>query len=425
MLLAGAATVAGTKAGNPWHGEWTPDGLELPNTTVLDLVNPPQGNSAACADWNLIDNDPRPEGSPWPSYGDCFLIRFPDIPTVETSTEETAIGMKWLDYALFCGATHALYDVKLGREYFVYIDDAGTPWLARIRRSSSSVEITIKSNFEFGGPGETYTTYVSMGFYSSGSYDFYVLDASETGRALTIGAINLTTGLMFLLINPTVYALSMSGIPGDDFAGSFDAPYSDVGVTWVVTSLPANPPEHSAGTEFSLEEVTRIFAGDQAVVLKLGWFFDVTELTWDTVLEIWNPVTWDGYLRIVTDFGEIQIPATRTRTWTSEADWSDDVEVGSYSYTFASDDPDSHGIWWASFPALIAWRRSNKVIEVAFSTIDALPLAATEVHSICLVLPDRFETTDTIISQNNEDRYFSYHPVTQELLQSSSPVCFM
>lgn len=217
--------IAGSNAGNPWHGEWTEAGLELPNTTVMALDNPPEGDAAACPDWNLIDNDPRSEGSPWPSFGDCFLIRFPDQPAAETSTAETAIGMEWLNYALFCGATHALYDVKLGRDYFIYIDDDGRPWLARIRRVSTNVEITLKSNFEFGGPSETYTVSVSMGFYSGGSYDFYVLDASETGRELTIGAVNLTTGIMFLMINATVYALTMSGIPGDDFGGSFETPF--------------------------------------------------------------------------------------------------------------------------------------------------------------------------------------------------------
>ena len=139
--------IAGSNAGNPWHGEWTEAGLELPNTTVMALDNPPEGDAAACPDWNLIDNDPRSEGSPWPSFGDCFLIRFPDQPAAETSTAETAIGMEWLNYALFCGATHALYDVKLGRDYFIYIDDDGRPWLARIRRVSTNVEITLKINF--------------------------------------------------------------------------------------------------------------------------------------------------------------------------------------------------------------------------------------------------------------------------------------
>lgn len=417
--------IAGANAGNPWHGTWTESGLELPNATVMALDNPPEGNSDAVPDWNLVDNDPRPEGTPWPSFGDCFLIRFPDQPAAETSVAEAAIGMEWLNYALFCGATHVLYDVKLGRDYFVYIDDDGRPWLARISRVSSSVRITLKSNFEFGGPSETYSVDVAMGFYSGGSYDFYVLDASETGRALTIGAVNLTTGVVFKTINSSVYALTMSGIPGDDFGGSFYSPYYSVGYTWTVTSLPANPEEHSAGTEYDLQEVTRIFDGDDAVVVKLGYFFDVTALIWNSGNGFWDPVTWDGYFRIVTDFGEIQIPATRTRTWTSVADWSDDVEFSSYSYTYSDDDPTTYGSWWSTFPALIAWRRSNKVIEVAFSTIDALPLAEDEVHSICLVLPDRFQTTNTIISRNNADRYFSYHPVTQELIESSAPVCFL
>ncbi len=419
--------LAGEKAGNPWHGEWTPDGLELPNSTVLELDNPPEGDAAACPDWSLVNNDPRPEGSPWPSFGDCFVIKFPDQPAVETSEAETAAGMEWLNYALFSGATHSLYDVKLGRDYFVYIDDDGTPWLTRISRSSSNARITLKRNFEFGGVSETFTVDIAMGFYSSGSYNFYVLDASETGRALTIGAINLTTGLLFPMMYSTVYALMLGGIPGDDFSGSFSAPYSDNGHTWVVTNLPGNPTEHSEGTEYRLEEVTRIYDGDAAIAVKVGWSFDVSALTWNFESETWDPFTSEGYLRIVTDFGEVQIPATVTRTWgTSDYSvWSDDVEVGSYSYTHAYNDTETRGDWWGSMPALIAWRRSNKVIEIAFSTIDAMPLTETEVHSICLVMPDRFQTTNTIISQNNADRYFSYHPVKHDLLESSDPVCFM
>ena len=428
---------AGDKAGNPWHGTWTEDGLELPNTTVMELNNPPEGNAAAWPGWGLDDDDPRDEGEMWPSHGDCFLIRFPDQPAVTTSEEEAAAGKTWLNYALFSGFNHALYDVKIGRDRFVYIDPAGNPWSVRIQSGDYSAGFLTHALFVFtrgfvfdwqGTGSESHSTEIWIDNWGQGTFGFFVVDASETGGSVSFSLASITYQFIPVVSHTTARTAAISGTPGVDLAVEWSDRLSESEDTRAAVYDPPGEthPDITAGTFSFLEEVIRIFDGDNPIAIKLGWELDFTEKTWNAALEHYDPVTASGNLLVVTDFGTIEVPATSTITWTSESDFTCDVEVAGYEFSFSYGDPFDYGQELElMIPKLVAWRRTNKVVEITLSTINPMPLDETEAHSICLVLPDRFETTGYVITQNNSDRFFSYHPVTHELLESSAPVCFM
>lgn len=428
--------LAGDKAGNPWHGTWTEDGLALPNETVVALAYPPEGNAAA-AGWGLNDSTPRWEPEIWPAHGDCYLVRIPDQPAVTTSEAEAAAGKTWLNYALFCGFNHALYDVRIGRDRFVYIDTDGTPWLVKIRPEYNQGWLDAK--FEFlrgfvfdwqGAGGETHSVQAATpwSWWGQSIYNIFVLDASETGNAVSFTAYVSGEAHMPAIIGPVVISMTLSGTPGVDLAVSGVTPFSESEDTRVVVSDPPGElyPDMTAGTYSSRQEEIRVYDGDAAVAIKLGWELDFSAQTWNAALEHYDPVTATGNLLVVTDFGTIEVPATSTITWSSLGDWTCEVDVAGYEFTCSSDDPFTYGQELEfMIPKLVAWRRTNKVIEIALSTITPMPIPESQVHSICLVLPDRFKTTGYLITRNNAGRYFSYHPVTKELLESSEPICFM
>lgn len=416
--------IAGANSGNPWHGTWTEAGLELPNTTVLDLANPPEGDAAACPDWTISDSA---RSTLWPSFGDCFLIRFPDQPAVETSEDEAAVGMEWLAYAVFCGARHALYDVNIGRNCWVYIDSSGDPWLAKMEQMTPREDtewrltITFSRNFEFGGPEESHTHLAaSVGGWNTGTGDNWVLDASETGRCMAFGYYRYQDNYLAEVSGVT---LLFSGVPGVDLDSLF------VGFdTTSENTLPYDywgNYERTGGIVSTLSNGTvgNIFDGDTRISVQTGYDYTVSDRVLIPNTTTFYPTTITGNILIVCDHGTIEVPVEQTKTYDSSGDPDETTTmIAGYEYTVAGSVSSE---FFGAIPVPEVWRRSNKVIEVVLCTDTGEPFANNERHSICLVLPDRFVMTGYLIPQNNPDRYFSYHPVTKELLESSSPACFM
>ena len=75
-------------------------------------------------------------------------------------------------------------------------------------------------------------------------------------------------------------------------------------------------------------------------------------------------------------------------------------------------------------PELTIVRRTNKILEVGFDATQ-VPISPGMLHSICLVHPDRVANTGSVVNIADTGRFFCYHPVTKQLLQSSGQVCFM
>ena len=420
MLLTGPDTVAGTKAGNPWHGTWTEAGLELPNTDVIELENPPEGDSAACPTWTISDSE---RTRIWPSFGDCFLLRIPDQPTVTTSEAEEAKGMKWINYALFCGTTHVLYGIPLGINTWVYLDSNDMPWLAEMLPQYCDDDIYRPSirfsrNFEFNGEEEIHTVVVSESDGNLNAQSFFVTDCSESGRCLTYSFYSSALGFIY----PGVDTILLSGVPGVDLAASIVAMTIESDITLVGAYLGSGYNAGGRWYELSNNVVGNIFDGDDRVGVSIGIDLSFPEKTMTD--GVYLPSTVTGNLLITCGHGSIAIPVEQTITWTSIGELSESTTtLAGYEFTASGY---AYSASFFGIPVLEVWRRSNKVIEIVLaSDIDGNPFGFDERHSICLVLPDRFEMTGYLIPLNNPDRYFSYHPVTKEILESTSAVCFM
>ena len=420
MLLAGPAALAGTKAGNPWHGTWTEAGLELSNTDVIELDSPPEGDAASCPTWTISDSD---RGRIWPSFGDCFLFRVPDLAAVTTSEAEENKGMKWLNYALFCGTTHVLYGIPIGIETWVYLDSNRTPWLAKMLSQYCNdgvyrPSIRFSRNFEFSGEEEIHTVVVSESDGNLNAQSFFVTDCSSTGRCLTYSFYSVSLGFIY----PGVETIVLSGVPGVDLAASIVATTIDSDITLVGDYIGAGYNAGGRWYELSNNVVGNIFDGDTKVSVSVGLDLEFPEKT--PIYGVFPPSTITGNLLITCGHGSIEIPVEQTITWNSFGELSESTtSVSGYEFTASGY---ASSAQFFGIPVLEVWRRSNKVIEIVLvSDIDGNPFGFDERHSVCLVLPDRFEMTGYLIPQNNPDRYFSYHPTTKELLESSSPVCFM
>lgn len=429
MILAGLDTLAGTKAGNPWHGTWTEAGLELPNTTVMELPVAVDGGANGwpayypVAEPNLTINGPK--------HGDCLLVRFPDISVPETSEAEEALGMKWLNYTLISGANRLLYGVPIGKASWVYLDSNDQPWLVEIMPlllGTSKERFRFSSRFIFG---ETVTEIIAEYDYGSDSViasEKIVFDASQTGRSVACAQYYYTetTGNW---VQPVVSRWVLSGTPGVDLAISrevAETPFSDpdhiwgYGEPWVGIAYPAG---HLSNTQ--LLAPYWVFDGDDAISLRAVIDYDAS--AWPLVEnETWHvDRTLEGTISVLTPFGSFDIAFTSTVSEPSYGVFSFAFEIDGWSYSYSQDDV---GLTETSgfLPYIYTVRQTNKVVEVVFSaewlSADNMDIP---VYSICRILPDRFEATGVTTTFDQIPGYMTYHPVTKELLESSSPVCFM
>lgn len=422
--------VAGDKAGNPWHGTWTEDGLALPNDTTMAIPVAVDGGANGwpafypIAEPNLTTNGPR--------HGDCFLVRVPDTPVPETSAAEEARGMTWLNYTLLSGANRLLYGVPIGKACWVYLDSDDHPWLVEILRlleGTSAWRFRFFSMLTFGESFEEIVEEFALGIVDDAPFDIeaVIYDASETGRSVSWGHHYYLAGYGHWL-QVFVDRLVLTGTPGVDLDITQEAPEVGVinpdlvwgsGEPWVNAEFPAG---HWSGTSHVLP--CWIFAGDDAISLRYVVDYDVDAWVLIENEAVHSPRTLEGTISILTPFGshDVTFAATVSEPEYGEFIFSFETDDWSYTYDMRDNGPLSSGF----VPYVYAVRQTNKVVEVVFSAqaLDAESMDM-EVWSVCRVLPDRFIATGAIKVFNEIPTFMTYHPVTKELLESSSPVCFM
>ena len=414
--------LAGEKAGNPWHGVWTEDGLTLPNDTVLDLPVAVDGGPNG---WPAFYPIPEPWLTFWgPRHGDCLLVRVPDVPATEPSAAEVALGMTWLNYALISGANRLLYGVPIGPEKWVYIDGSGQTWLVEILPVLESTDVwrfRFFSRLKFGENLNEIIEEFTLGLVGNAPFDIdaVIFDTSETGRSLSWGFHYYYDGHR---VEPFADRLIVSGTPGVDLLveqETAETAFSDPDLIWgdngpwIGNTYPAG---HLSRT--TLLPPYWIFDGDDAISLRFVEDYDASE--WPLVEnETWHvDRTLSGTLSILTPFGSFDVEFTSVIS---------EPSFGVFSFAFTTDDWSYSNDYTGFLPWVYTVRQTNKVVEVVFSleeVIDGTNLDV-EVFSVCRVLPDRFEATGVTTSLDQIPGYMTYHPVTKELLESSAPVCFM
>lgn len=430
MLLAGASAAAGTKAGNPWHGTWTEDGLALPNETTMAIPVAVDGGANGwpafypIADPNLTTCGPR--------HGDCLLVRVPDTPVPDASAAEEARGMTWTNYTLISGANRLLYGVPIGKACWVYLDSDDQPWLVEILPLLQGTAVWRFRFFSMLKFGESFTPIVeefSLGLVDDAPFDIdaVVFDASETGRSVAWGYHYYLTGYgHWLQTFPD--RLVFTGTPGANLDITQET--AETGVVdpdlvwgsagwWQSGEFPAG---HWTGTALVLP--CWIFDGDAAISLRSVVDYDCDAWALIENETVHAPRTLDGTISVLTPFGSFDVTFTSTVSEPQYGYRAMDFEIDgwSYSYTWLGTGDLSSGF----VPYIYAVRQTNKVVEVVFSaealTADSMDM---EVWSVCRVLPDRFIATGAVKVFNEIPEFMTYHPVSKELIESESPICFM
>lgn len=409
--------------GHAWHGEWRPAGLKLPNDDIKTIAWAPQGGPAACPDWYL---DSEMQKAIWPSYGDCFDIKIPGQPAVTTPAPDAAAGRQWRNYALMSGATHSLCGVRIGRNRFIYIDPNGAAWLATLQAldSGSTISVEFKRFGQFLGAAETYSIDIAPGGSIASAAMPFVLDVSRTGMRVSIGVRSNSFSLLIYF-----GAVTFSGVPGVSLAWTALSPIADYSNT--VSSLSDN--QRTSGTIASLNngQIGNIFDNDDSVAVSSGLSVAVTAKT--KVGLYYTPVTISGNIFAKVGAEQFDVPFVITQSWPNPMDSfnrlvSIDIFGDTFTYSVIGD------FWMEDIPQVAFIRRSNRVIEAAVSwssipdteIIYGYGAGAGLARSVCICLPDRFESTNFDIPANGSDaRYFSYHPVTRDLLSDTAPVCWM
>lgn len=151
-----------TRFGWPWHGLWQGDRLVLGN-----------GSDSPVWIWPPID-------------GDCFRIKVPDMPSVDTTPEEQAEGIEWRNYALLCGSNSVLYNVEMQQGGWVFIDSNKRPWKCRMEfLSKTSATLRIYDLESLSSPVQSITLTFSMpGWTPSSDAAWYICDMNSRGSDL-------------------------------------------------------------------------------------------------------------------------------------------------------------------------------------------------------------------------------------------------
>lgn len=445
MILAGA------NAGNPWHGLWSPAGLLLPNSDLMEVSPVPVGGGISEFSTVMADR-----GALYPpEHGDCILVRVPGLPAPETSTAEAAAGMTWRNYALLGGARRILHGVELGMHRWIYVDADGKPWLAELRFPATSGQPRVVRFREFGvfraAPASSYYDYTFGGamtldlgawFYEGTQVNgFWVADASATGNDVTVA----------LLTAPAVWDvkhIGVSGVPGVDLAVSTASPFISYEPTPTAEGHDSGPYVITAGDVYFHHDSVgvRMFAGGPAVRCVVGVDYSVSNVDYVEVAPgASTGGTASGDLVVIAGSSEFRVPFSMSMSATYNgvtANWdavqTTTISGAGYVRTDVVSKPSlrdaikaSTGLWWpghACKTTLKVWRRTNNVFEIELAGVPAdfsPAMAADEFYSVALVLPDRIIPTGQRVKKSDEERYFSYHPITTELAQSDSPRCYL
>lgn len=443
--------LAGRNCGNPWHGLWSPAGLVLPNSDIMALSPAPAGGGIS--EFPAVMDD---RGVLYPGeHGDCILVRVPGLPSPETSTAEAAAGMVWRNYALLSGARRLLHGVELKLNRWIYIDPAGKPWLAELRFPAASGQPRVIRFREFGvfraAVTATYHDYVAGGvmtnsdgaWYAEGLQvnGFWLCDVSATGADATVSL--LSSGVVWGMAH-----LAISGVPGVDLYVSSASPYIAYEPPPTATGHDSDPYVITAGDVYYHHDSlgVRMFAGGAAVRCVVGVDFSVSNVDYvDVAPGASTSGSAAGDLVVVVGANEFRLPFSISMTASYRdvtADWeavqTTTIASAGYSRVDSVARPflrdvvkGATGLWWpghACKTTLRVWRRTNNVFEIELAgdpSHFSPAMASDEFYSVALALPDRIIPTGGRVKKSDDGRHFSYHPITAELSQSTSPTCFL
>lgn len=423
--------------GHAWHGVWRPGGLTLPNGNIKNIAWAPQGPADAWPEFGLgafpvygLGQGQSPY--PWPSHGDCMDVAVPGMPAVTTPAQDVAAGREWRNYALMSGASHSFCGTRLGGNRFIYVAQDGSVWLASLDSlvNDSTLKMTFRRFGQFGQPAVPIQVAIAR---SNPTGKPLVADASRTGKYVC-----------YSLKVPSDYppfiggTLCFTGTPGSSLT-VVDIPLFYDGSN-TVTEMGYG--ERSSGVISSEagHEIGHIFDGDLALPVSHGYVATVTARSRLPDMTF-TPVTISGAVFIKVGTSVYSIPFTVVQSWAAVAEpgflrrsVTLDFDGGTYNYSIRElfSEP-GLGHWMSDVPGVTLTRRSNRVVE-AVLVLNGDPIlgappssiySATQ-RSLCLALPDRFVHTGyDIPADGSRTVWFSYNPVTRDLLSESSPVCWM
>lgn len=151
--------------GQPWHGLWRNNVIELPNSLT------------------------HARGGP-ADYHSCFMVMIPGQPEVATPAEDAAQGMTWLNYGIFTDLDRLR--VSDGYVSWIFIDSSNVPWRADLSFSTGLMTVTLHRFGIIGGDPDNTSYSASVGFTLPVSFGtpggplFRIDDIDSAGRQVAI-----------------------------------------------------------------------------------------------------------------------------------------------------------------------------------------------------------------------------------------------
>ncbi len=401
-----------TLVGCPFHGLWRSGlGLRLPTGRVKVIDPAPEGGSQAFADMPLTDSLRR---RVHPAFGDCLVVKIPGLALPETPSRDLTAGLTWLNYAVISGANHLLYGKRLGRGKWIYIDPQNKPWFVTTR-GQQLVFRAIKKN-----PVEIYVSPLMMRVIGVQKAEFFVLDANDTGSRVALGLGIWAIGFQGLERAVPLKIIGVPGLPGFSIVDDDEIIIPPGAMTRVYDDYNEC---YSAGLESGAVDAVRFYgAGDTVIdavsVSSLAFTAQPPKRdggSWAMAGELWLVV---NGIKVLS----VGVSAEFSRPAQSET-FSVSVSIDGYkNYAFSGGS--EQGLTYR--PSIVLVRRTNKVWEAMLCEFDtAYSISTRSLKSLALITPAGFQLTGYLAPVSDADRYFTFHPVTGELVSSSEPVCFM
>lgn len=165
-----------TRWGDPWHGLITNGTLALPGGATM----------------------PTPGAAP--VGGDCYLVQVPAQPAITTPPADSALGMTWLNHALMSGTNHCLFGVALGKDQWIYVDNNGDSWLAKLRfdiaTRAGNIDFTRFGVLPGAAPAVVQTVSFSVSGQIGGT-EWAIDDINATGGGVAIVTFDIVENLSF------------------------------------------------------------------------------------------------------------------------------------------------------------------------------------------------------------------------------------
>lgn len=441
--------------GDPWHGLWSSasGNITTPSAVEVPMVGfEPDGGFSDRA------------------FGDCFLVQIDGLPVPSNPPSEAALGRTWLNYAMISGADHRLYGRNLSMFGWIYIDPAGNPWLAKISDTlpsdgvftSYAPTITFKRFGVFGGDPMTsvVTPTAATGLFNKGA------DASATGPMFIHTEDIHTNGRKVILCLSRWYVDTALGVNRRYIGGM------------VLLEVSGTPPTATV-TLTKLLDFNQVDGSSQTVTSEVGseattyWSRAKTESSWaiygarfssagavqyvtgqaeNTLFADRTKVLPTGSFGTATTTGRVSISIGGSEVWsadvTSSLNWNESVWSGETtldSETTTTSGPyeslllELHFAGGGGFSALYGQVSAPFIGASAYGGWTLLPLRYTNTVYGLYTRPAgecRFGplwgrigslggTITTTPTATHKPIYCSEHPVTGQIVRSTSPVAWL